>query len=357
LTDILRPYWKDAPFTDEQRKQMYGLSTEDFCLVDKLAQADVAVLPMTWNHYLKCREVNRARDFAWAARQAGVPVLSFVSGDEGVTVPPEYNDLWVVRASGCRSRSRKRQIAQPVFFDDPLKKYPDIALSTGEIKTESRKQKLGKESELPFPRSLPIIGFCGQASLDLLKLGWDVVRGCWRNALYYVGRRIEEPQPVYPPALLRAKAMKILAASNRVQTRFIARGRYRGGATDADSRDRTSQEFYQNMAETDYTLCVRGGGNFSKRFYETLAMGRIPVLVDTDCLLPFKSVLNWEDYVVRVPQEELETLPEAVAGHFASLGPSGLAEQKRRCRTLWQDWLTFAGFHRQVTSLMLNEAF
>jgi hypothetical protein len=126
LADILRPYWKDAPFREEQRKEMYGVSSDDFCVVDKLEQAGIAVLPMTWNYYLKRREVAKALAFIQAARQAGRPVLSYVGGDEGVAVPPECDDVYVVRASGFRSRRRKRQIAQPVFFDDPAKTYPDF---------------------------------------------------------------------------------------------------------------------------------------------------------------------------------------------------------------------------------------
>ena len=36
-----------------------------------------------------------------------------------------------------------------------------------------------------------------------------------------------------------------------------------------------------------YGLCVRGFGNFSFRLGETLMMGRIPILIDTECILPF----------------------------------------------------------------------
>jgi hypothetical protein len=108
------------------------------------------------------------------------------------------------------------------------------------------------------------------------------------------------------------------------------------------------------MAHTDYTLCLRGGGNFSKRFYETLAMSRIPVLVDTDCLLPFESVFSWESHIVRVPDADLEQLPQRVADDFSGSGSAGLADRQRRCRKLWEDWLSFGGFHRQLARLILD---
>ena len=95
---------------------MYGLSPRDFVLVNQLAQADLSVLPMTWNHYITTRRLDRARNFIQMARRANSPVLSYNSGDEGVTIPPTFEDVWMVRASGCRSRRRERQIAQPIFL-------------------------------------------------------------------------------------------------------------------------------------------------------------------------------------------------------------------------------------------------
>lgn len=354
LAEILRPFWKDATFTELERQALYGLSATDFQIVDDLAQADLAVLPMTWNHYLATRQLARARQFTAAARQAQVPVLSYVSGDAGVTVPAGFDDVYIVRASGLRSRRHPRQIAQPIFFADPLKKYPEFSGPASQLEVSPPSSDT-RQPQPPAPDSqLPSVGFCGQASRNGIKFGWDLLRGCWRQGLYYLRLRHQEPQPLLPPAWLRAQALRLLASSPQVQTRFVVRKRYRGGSIDAAARARTSREFYQNLAATDYTLCVRGGGNFSQRFYETLALGRIPVLVDTDCLLPFDSVLNWGELIVRVPQAELASLPQVVARHFAQHGPDGLAEIKRRCRQRWEEWLTFAGFHRQLAQWILQ---
>jgi hypothetical protein len=335
LAEILRPYWKDAPFSEEQRKETYGVSSEDFCVAEKLQQAALAVLPMTWNYYLKRGQVAKALHFIQAARLAGRPVLSYVSGDEGVAVPSECDDVYVIRASGFRSRRRRRQIAQPVFFDDPAAAYPDFLSYDRAPKSEGR----------------PLVGFCGHASSHILKSARDILRGFVRNTAHALGARPEEPQPLYPPGLRRARALRMLGGSPLVETRFIVRSRYRAGAV---SREQTSREFYQNMAHTDYTLCLRGGGNFSKRFYETLALGRIPVLVDTDCLLPFESILPWDSHIVRVPEVELDRLPQSIADDFSAAGSDGLTDRKRQCRRLWEDWLSFGGFHRQLFRVILD---
>ena len=238
LSDLVRPYWKDRPFGDEERREMYGVSWEDFCLVDSIGEADLAVLPMTWNHYLARGELTHGAGFIQLARRAGWPILSYVSGDEGVTVPAGFDDVFVVRASGCRTRRRQRQFAQPVFFDDPLKGCPKF-----------------KDLRPRSPDShLPAVGFCGLASVNAVKAALDIMRAAWRNLLYRMKLRQEEPQPLFSSALLRARAMKALAESPRVKTRFIARARYRGAAATPEAREQTTREFYQNIAETDYTL-------------------------------------------------------------------------------------------------------
>lgn len=60
---------------------------------------------------------------------------------------------------------------------------------------------------------------------------------------------------------------------------------------------------------SDYVLCARGG-DFSYRLYETLSYGRIPVFVDTDCVLPYDSEIKWKDYCVWVDEKEVNRIGE-----------------------------------------------
>lgn len=64
------------------------------------------------------------------------------------------------------------------------------------------------------------------------------------------------------------------------------------------------RDYYSDMSKSSYTLCMRGGGNFSYRFYEALSFGRIPILIDTDMALPNEKLIKWDDYIVRIPFDE-----------------------------------------------------
>ena len=57
-------------------------------------------------------------------------------------------------------------------------------------------------------------------------------------------------------------------------------------------------EFISNIEASHFTLCDRGAGNFSIRFYQVLACGRIPALVDTGMMLPFENEIPWKSLVV-----------------------------------------------------------
>jgi len=62
-------------------------------------------------------------------------------------------------------------------------------------------------------------------------------------------------------------------------------------------------EFINNIKDTNFTLCSRGAGNWSARFYQVLYLGRIPVVVNSDSILPFEDKINWRDIIVYCDSE------------------------------------------------------
>ena len=282
LADILRPYWKDSPISAEERIAAYGVQTERFQLVDEPANADFCVLPMYWNFYYAQHRIRDAQNFVQTALSHGKPVISWVGGDFGVRVPSDA--VYVFRASGYRSRRGSRQFASPVFIRDPAKEMPN-----NDLVFRSKPER-------------PRIGFCGQAGDSFWKRTSKVMMTAARNSSFYLRFSPHEPQSLYPPTLLRARALQILERCPHVDTIFVKREKYRAGADPDDvvSRQTTRREFLENIWETDYAVCIRGTGNFSQRFYEVMAMGRIPVFVNTDCMLPFDHIVDWRQYCVWV---------------------------------------------------------
>lgn len=84
------------------------------------------------------------------------------------------------------------------------------------------------------------------------------------------------------------------------------------GDTSKMSTSKTRQDYYSNLSRNQFTLCIRGGGNFSYRFYEALSFGRIPVLIDTDIVLPFQNIINWNNHIVKIPIEEIDSIEDII---------------------------------------------
>lgn len=194
-------------------------------------------------------------------------------------------------------------------------------------------------------------GFLGSDGFD----GLGRICCIWARANWDLGIRTPSEAIVCGPGL------SLLAKSRHVETNFIIREAFYGAfysrAVPGDFGNRAllqrlRQEFVHNLVESDYILCVRGNGNFSYRLYETLSCGRIPVFINTDCVLPYDFAVDWKEYCVWVELQELPHIGEKVAEFHARLSPADFKELQCRCRDFWQHWLSpegfFANFHRHL---------
>jgi hypothetical protein len=71
-------------------------------------------------------------------------------------------------------------------------------------------------------------------------------------------------------------------------------------------------EYIQNTLNSDIVICLRGSGNFSYRFYETMCLGRIPLIVDTDLVLPFEEFISCENLILKIKKEDIKNLYQII---------------------------------------------
>ncbi len=165
---------------------------------------------------------------------------------------------------------------------------------------------------------VPTIGFCGQATRNPLKAAKDLikitslrVRKSFKNSPYL-------HIPLFLPAFERGKLLQSLEKSSLIRTDFILRSRYKGGAVTAEEKNSVEKDFYENISNNLFTVCLRGFGNYSVRFFQTLAMGRIPLVIDTDSRLPFESFISYGDSVIRLPYEKRNSADKILTEYLNS---------------------------------------
>ncbi len=334
LFPLLKPFIKGPAFTNAQRMASYGVSEEDYKFTEVLEEADVAILTMAWNYYLKTKQETLSIAFVKECAALNMKVIAFNAGDFGVRVP-YFKNLIVLRSSGYKSKFTDNEYTLPTFIADPLKIY--FASDT--------------VFERPY-QTKAVVGFCGQANHSRLNALREVLNIFFRNLNNTIGRSKNESQQLLSTSFLRASVLKTLQKSKDVTTNFIVRKKYRAGVTQNKDSHKTTLEFYDNLRDSDYVVCVRGAGNFSVRFYEAMAMGRIPVFINTDCALPFDDELAWKKHLVWVEYKERCQVAQKVKQFHDSLSKDDFIDLQLANRELWKEMLMLNSFFKYFFNLI-----
>lgn len=109
------------------------------------------------------------------------------------------------------------------------------------------------------------------------------------------------------------------------------------------------------MIDSDYIVCMRGGGNFSIRFYESLCMGRIPIFVDTDCILPFDNLIDYRKFCIWIEKKEIPMIVKKVLDFHKSLSLDEFEDLQIACRKLWVERLCVDSFYKHLSDHFLQE--
>jgi hypothetical protein len=72
-----------------------------------------------------------------------------------------------------------------------------------------------------------------------------------------------------------------------------------------ENKGELRQQYLHSMNDSQFVMCPRGVGLNSIRFFETLRMGRIPILLADDTKLPLSWLINYENFVVFVPENAI----------------------------------------------------
>ena len=334
-----RPYLVDIlkPFFPEKNLEKYHLPHIAFDIIQDRNESNFFLLPFCWNYYVETDTISVAEILIEEARENGKKILIWVTGDYYIPLP-QFDNVIGLYTSPYISKQNIMTIPLPVFIRDPL-------------------QSAGKDNIFVRDYNLiPSIGFCGQVDpnliISMLKMCWLG----WKNMKYYLSISNYYSGPSSPPTYLRKKVLDILEKTDGINTDFIRRNKYKGGKSKTEnSFENLRKEFYCNIHNTDYTLCIRGTGNFSARFYETLALGRAPIFINTDCILPFNDVIEWKKHIIWIEQNEISDIDLKILEFHNSLTQDSFTNLQNRNRQLWEQYFSFPGFIQQLISYLKKE--
>lgn len=309
----------------------------NYLLVDRPEDADVHVLSIAWK---ETRTDDAARSFAnqeiATAGTLGRPIVIFFDSDHDEAIAWPAHAI-VFRFSIYAETRHPGEFAIPTFSQDFLA------------------QHYGDVPRLRTKHATPSVSFCGYAP----PLGCAFSQPMLRETARYVAYRLKllQRRRRWVAHAPRVQALRTLRATPGIDSRFLIRDRFAfnqwgvlqpGGTADTATQQRT--EFVTNLDGADYALCTRGLANCSIRFYEALSLGRLPLFINTACVLPFDWIVNWREVGLWVEEHDLPHLGERLLAHHAQLSPAEFSAQQRRARELFAQWILpenfFAELHR-----------
>ena len=336
---ILSPFWGEIPEDPKHFKasrfQSLATGGKAFLEMTSLAECDLAIFPCHW--HLICANATayeRGLQFIRDANAVGKPVAIFSQGDwQGDPNLDDKNTL-IFYTSSFQSNRNINEFAMPEWTAD-VREF-DRSISVRE------------------KRSKPMVSFCGYAPPLGLPMGIKKLKTAVRLGADLLGITAKLHQKTGHTN--RVLALSTLAKHPLVATSFITRQNFAFSATalqqspvDPERMARDMQlEFCQNIIDSDYVVCCSGYENYSIRLYETLSFGRIPIFVNTDCVLPYDFAIDWKKYCVWVEESELSSIAEKVLDFHSKLSDREFVELQYECRNLWEKWLSPEGFFKNI---------
>ncbi len=144
----------------------------------------------------------------------------------------------------------------------------------------------------------------------------------------------------------RKKIVSAFEKNNKIICDFVKQKKFWGGSPHAAD---VVKLFYTNLQNNQYIICNRGRGNFSMRFYETLATGRVPVLVNTKMNLPFKDSINWDEIII-IKKNEKDCVTAVIQDH----AENGFEQRQQKGVAIFQKYFSLENFFN-VLMVELNK--
>jgi len=287
--------------------------------VKKIQDCDVAIFPHKAFDPENLKLNDRCFTAANEARAYNKPIIIDAASDSDT--PLIIPDAHIVRLGLYQSLQQPYETERPYWVSQ---KNQDYLLPLSINKRGSK----------------PVIGFCGSVGSEgkWFKVG---------NALpLRVGKKILGQGRISQKFDIRLKkgmshklrevSLKNLEADHRISTNFDVTNQLQDYYNvNNPNRQLLEQKFANNLADCEYNLCVRGNGNYSIRFFLTLMGGRIPVVLDTDCVFPFEEKLH----LIRVPLSGLDRLGDFILEHFESVSDNELIAMQNENRQVYQEYM------------------
>ena len=335
LIHPIRAYWGDGTKEWSKWKDNFSFYKDYFKIVRNIKDCDVGFLPLTLNYYVKEKKIGLVNKMANLMKKNDQLLYIWVDGDHSINY--SHPNCIILK-----------------YFGNSVMKTNNEIIRAGDMKKDLLNEHYHGVIKIRNKSDIPVVGFDGIANYQSIKLISTVLKNSFENFSYKFSRKIVKPDPIIPALVKRKKLLNRLKRSYKIETNFKIRNSFAIGTVGRNNQAR--KDFIKNIISSDYTFCYRGAANYSLRFYETLCLGRIPLFINTNCILPFNEEIDWENIVLWIDENEKNYMIEKIYDYHHSMTNNQFIEKQYYCREIWSKYLSKKGFIKNIHDKIKNSA-
>lgn len=138
----------------------------------------------------------------------------------------------------------------------------------------------------------------------------------------------------------RARLISLMQHNDKIKCNFILKTEYWGGKPHDQN---LISDFRNNIEQSHFTICNRGNGNYAMRLYQTLSLGRIPILVDSNQIYPFDDIINWHEIAIIGSNEE-----DVINKVIEWWTTKDIDSIQKKCKEIFEKYFNYKTFLHQI---------
>lgn len=138
---------------------------------------------------------------------------------------------------------------------------------------------------------------------------------------------------------IRAKISKQLCSETGFE---IYNKLWSGKVSDSDK-----DAFLRKTSESIFSLCPRGYGASSFRFYEALQLGAIPVFIYDKPWFPYEDVINWDSFCIRIHESDIEKIKDILIEYTPFF-----SKMKENGKKVYRDYFSLTALPKQIYRIL-----
>ncbi|MBI2048137.1 MAG: exostosin family protein [Parcubacteria group bacterium] len=313
-------------------------------IVSNPEEADFLLIPHNYfSIWKKDSDDEYIKGFVSLAEKYKKKILIFVfaDSDEHIDVPHSF----IFRYSQYGYKKRENEIMIPPYLphfrNAQLAEYRKKVWEN--ISFCKKNEKSFDAASLGFARDRqdrPTVSFCGWADFPStyrrVTYGLRIFLAYIKKYIFRNKHAILHLHGVY----FRRKSINALKNSRLVTTHFLLRKSFSAQkGIDGEKEiigEFAEKEYVENILNSDFVLAPKGHANESVRFYEALSLGRFPVLINTDKVLPLQDYIDYDKFVVKIDYTKLKHMEQKIVAFYNSLNNEELEIRQKMAREAFE---------------------